>query len=231
MAARASPTIPSLVVSPEGAPNSVNSAETTNTARRRGRSSSLVSLQEVPADAQETLDQGALNNYNADWVNFKGAWLMHVVLVTLGKLLIDALPGMTQEISWTVVNCGYMAVTYLMFHHVKGVPFESNNGAWDELTFWEQIDGGAQYTPARKWLTCVPIGLFLISTHYTKFQSWLFAFNFVALLVTLTPKLPLLHRQRVKFLETEDESGGNTPVTLSSQKRQSEMPAINLSLD
>lgn len=60
-----------------------------------------------------------------------------------------------------------------MFHHVTGVPFESRYrcsdqcmlicsmtaGANDELTLWEQIDSGAQYTPAKKWLTSVPIGL------------------------------------------------------------------------
>jgi len=35
----------------------------------------------------------------------------------------------------------------------------TTSGAFDELTLWEQIDSGAQYTPAKKWLTSVPIGL------------------------------------------------------------------------
>lgn len=48
-----------------------------------------------------------------------------------------------------------------MFHHVTGLPFESQltGGAYDEYTLWEQIDAGAHYTPAKKWLTSVPIGL------------------------------------------------------------------------
>jgi len=46
-----------------------------------------------------------------------------------------------------------------MFHYVTGTPFESNGGVYDELTLWEQIDEGAQYTPAKKWLTSVPIGV------------------------------------------------------------------------
>lgn len=50
-------------------------------------------------------------------------------------------------------------ISYLMFHYVTGTPFESNAGVYDELTLWEQIDEGAQYTPAKKWLTSVPIGL------------------------------------------------------------------------
>lgn len=52
--------------------------------------------------------------------------------------------------------------SFIMFHHVTGLPFESTmttSGAYDDLTLWEQIDSGAQYTPAKKWLTSVPIGL------------------------------------------------------------------------
>jgi len=32
-----------------------------------------------------------------------------------------------------------------------------HGGAYDELTLWEQIDGGAQYTPTKKWLITFPI--------------------------------------------------------------------------
>jgi hypothetical protein len=49
-------------------------------------------------------------------------------------------------------------ITYVMFHYVTGTPFEGNNGGvYDRLTLWEQIDQGAQYTPAKKWLTILPI--------------------------------------------------------------------------
>lgn len=48
-----------------------------------------------------------------------------------------------------------------MFHYVTGTPFGSqdHSGAYDDLTMWEQIDEGAQYTPAKKWLVCMPIAL------------------------------------------------------------------------
>jgi hypothetical protein len=41
------------------------------------------------------------------------------------------------------------------------VPFDmtNNSGVYDNLTLWEQIDSGAQYTPAKKWLTTLPIVL------------------------------------------------------------------------
>ena len=52
---------------------------------------------------------------------------------------------------------------YLMFHWVTGIPFQSDlhAGAYDDLTLWEQIDEGAHYTPAKKWLFTVPIALYV----------------------------------------------------------------------
>lgn len=48
-----------------------------------------------------------------------------------------------------------------MFHWVTGTPFHSemHGGAFDDLTLWEQIDEGAQNTPAKKWLFSVPVCL------------------------------------------------------------------------
>jgi hypothetical protein len=107
--------------------------------------------------------------------------MIHVVLIATGKVIIDTLPGVTPNISWTAVNLSYLAVrgsprmpctkakknliltqcSYLMFHWVTGIPFGSSlhGGAYDDLTLWEQIDGGAQNTPSRKWLFSVPVGL------------------------------------------------------------------------
>ncbi|CAD6898067.1 unnamed protein product [Tilletia caries] len=39
---------------------------------------------------------------------------------------------------------------------------------------------GAQHTPAKKWLTSAPIGLFMISTHYTRCNLWPFTLQFCA---------------------------------------------------
>lgn len=48
-----------------------------------------------------------------------------------------------------------------MFHYVTGTPFESNAGAYDGLTLWEQIDDGAHFTPTKKWLMSLPILLYV----------------------------------------------------------------------
>ena len=90
--------------------------------------------------------------------------------------------------------------SFLMFHWVRGVPFEFNAGAYDNLNMWEQIDNGAQYTPAKKFLLSVPIVLFLLSTHYTHYDLTYFTINFLAVLGVVIPKLPYVSSTDVKFL-------------------------------
>ncbi|KAI9891961.1 MAG: hypothetical protein M1814_002155 [Vezdaea aestivalis] len=148
----------------------------TRTARRR-RSSSLI-YQEPPESIEHMSDQSALPNLNATWVN--------------AKVLFDIVPGVSQETSWTLTNISYMFGSYLMFHYVRGVPFEFNAGAYDNLNMWEQIDNGDQYTPAKKFLLSVPIVLFLLSTHYTHYDLTYFTINFLAVLGVVIPKLPFV---------------------------------------
>lgn len=102
------------------------------------------------------------------------------------------MPGVSQETSWTLTNISYMFGSYIMFHYVRGVPFEFNGGAFDNLNMWEQIDDGAQYTPAKKFLLSVPIMLFLLSTHYTHYDLAYFIINFLAVLGVVIPKLPFV---------------------------------------
>ncbi|KAK9459350.1 ORMDL family-domain-containing protein [Lipomyces oligophaga] len=163
---------------------------------RRRRSSSIISRVE-PETIEEQTDQAALPNLNANWVNNKGAWVIHFVLIAALKVFYDLLPGVSQELSWTLTNVSYVIGSYLMFHYVTGIPFEFNAGAYDNLNMWEQIDNGDQYTPAKKFLLGVPIGLFLISTHYTHYDISMFVLNCMACLLVVIPKLPSFYRVRL----------------------------------
>ena len=119
-----------------------------------------------------------------------GAWVIHFILIILAKIIFDAVPGMSQETSWTLTNISYMAGSYIMFHYVQGTPFEFNSGAFDNLNLWEQIDRGDQYTPTKKFLLFVPIFLFLLSTHYTHYDLAYFTINCLAVIAVVIPKLP-----------------------------------------
>ena len=101
--------------------------------RTRTRSGSLLKVEQVgEGSAEQDLDQNLYVNINADWVNMKGehdpsstvssdltslfslssgAWLVHPLLVFCGKIVIDTVPGMNQEISWTLTNLLYLLVS------------------------------------------------------------------------------------------------------------------------
>ena len=40
-----------------------------------------------------------------------GAWLIHPVIILMGKVLIDSIPNMTASYSWTMINLGYVLVS------------------------------------------------------------------------------------------------------------------------
>lgn len=149
-------------------------------------------------DAIDTQFQdSSFTNPNSDWVNSRGAWITNVFLVVITKLLFSVIPFINNEASWTLTNLSYMLGSFFMFHWIRGVPFEFNQGAWDDLTLWEQIDHGMQFTPTRKFLTAFPIVLFLLSTHYTHYDVPTFVVNLVALVVVLIAKLPSMDRVRL----------------------------------
>lgn len=171
-----------------------HSAHTVNTRKRR--SSSII--QHLEPDTIETkIDQSLNPNVNANWVHSKGAWIIHIVIILLLKIFFNFITVLNNDWKWTLTNLTYNIGSYIMFHQVKGTPFEFNSGAYDDLTMWEQIDNGDQYTPTKKFLMIVPISLFLISTHYSNYNLNLFILNGVSCLCVVIPKLAVSHRLRV----------------------------------
>lgn len=61
--------------SPNGGGNSSQVSRSSATATKRARSSSIVSVTEVKETYDDQLDQAALHNMNAEWVNYKGELL------------------------------------------------------------------------------------------------------------------------------------------------------------
>ncbi|CAI5760740.1 unnamed protein product [Candida verbasci] len=167
-----------------------------HTITRPRRSSSII--QHLEPDTIDTKIDQALNpNLNANWVNQKGAWLIHIIIIIILKIFYNFLNILNNDWKWTMTNLTYNIGSYIMFHQVKGTPFEFNSGAYDNLTMWEQIDNGDQYTPTKKFLMIVPIGLFLISTHYSNYNLNLFLLNGLSCLCVVIPKLAIAHRLRV----------------------------------
>ncbi|KAI8812774.1 ORMDL family, partial [Cladochytrium replicatum] len=126
-----------------------------------------------------------------------GSWITNLVMIVVLRFMFSIVPGLSTEAAWTLMNVVYNTITFFMFHWFIGTPFDLSQGEYENLTLWEQIDNGAQFTPAKKYLTAVPISLFLLSTHYTHYDFLTFMINLTSLVVALVPKLPQMHRVRL----------------------------------
>lgn len=185
-----------MSVSQDPSPGSLSPSSAGVTHRRR--SSSIISHVEEET-FEEKIDQETEPNLNADWVHSKGAWVIHIVIILFLKMFYNLVPGISNEISWSLTNATYVIGSYIMFHLVKGIPFEFNSGAYDNLTMWEQMDEGDFYTPTKKFLVGVPIFLFLCTTHYSHYDLQLFIVNLIICAVGVVPKLPIFDRLRISI--------------------------------
>ena len=77
------------------------------------------------------------------------------------------------------------------------MPRQCLQGKYDNLTFWEQLDDGLQYSRTRKFLTAVPVVLFLLASHSADYARHHLALNLIAVLVLVIAKLPVMDRVRI----------------------------------
>ena len=80
----------------------------------------------------------------------------------------------------TYLNIMHSVVTFYLFHWKKGSPVQADQGDYDSLTWWEQMDGEVQNTSNRKFFTSVPAALFLLAAHVNQYRSNVVYVNFTA---------------------------------------------------
>jgi hypothetical protein len=137
-------------------------------------------------------------NYNIEWVNNRGTWITYLLLIIGTRVFYGAMPSVSSDMAWTFTNLTHVISTFVLLHWLKGTPFtDRDQGEFRKLTLWEQIDYGQQFTPSRKFLTFVPIALFLLSVHCSHFTLSLFTINFLACLILTIAKLPAMHKVRI----------------------------------
>jgi hypothetical protein len=99
-------------------------------------------------------------------------------------------------LAWTYVHLMHGAASYWLLHWTKGSFAPEDQGRYGSLTLWEQVDNEMYGTSTRKFLTAVPLALFVLATHGTDFRKQPLGLNFVVVLVLLIAKLPALHKVR-----------------------------------
>ncbi|XP_047233999.1 ORM1-like protein 3 [Girardinichthys multiradiatus] len=137
-------------------------------------------------------------NPNTRVMNSRGIWLSYILGIGLLHITLLSIPFVSVPVVWTLTNLIHNLCMYLLLHTVKGTPFETpDQGKARLLTHWEQMDYGVQFTASRKFLTIIPIVLYILTSFYTKYDRVHFIVNTVSLLTVLIPKLPQLHGVRI----------------------------------
>lgn len=185
-----SPRSPLASTSPAPAPFSPNlsSSSTLPRASASGRRASTDFDRKPPPPAHV--------NRNAEWVSTPGGWAFVLCLLGLGWLAAAALLGDPGG-AWTAVHLAHGALTFYLLHWMKGSPVSADQGRYDGLTFWEQLDDGVQNTATRKFLIFLPALTFALASHGSDYSAQPLGLNLVVLLVLLVAKLPAMHTVRL----------------------------------
>ncbi|GAB4857645.1 hypothetical protein Ancab_015551 [Ancistrocladus abbreviatus] len=145
-------------------------------------------------------------NKNTEWFTYPGVWTTYILILFFSWLIVLSLLGCSSGMAWTIVHLFHFffrslwtaeIVTYHFFHWKKGTPFTDDQGIYNGLTWWEQIENGKQLTRNRKFLTVVPVVLYLIASHTTNYQNPMLFFNTLAVFVLVVAKFPHMHKVRI----------------------------------
>ncbi|VAH35105.1 unnamed protein product [Triticum turgidum subsp. durum] len=104
-------------------------------------------------------------NKNTEWFMYPGVWTTYIFILFVSWLLILSIFGCTPGFSLPSFCCYVLhvpalwVITYHFFHWKKGTPFADDQGMYNRLTWWEQMDNGKQLTRNRKFLVVVPVVL------------------------------------------------------------------------
>jgi len=129
-------------------------------------------------------------NKNVSWMNTSatGAFLGYCsIIAAFAWISILTLPFDT---AWTVVNLSHFVATFYLFHWRRGTPVRSDQGAYDDKTFWEQMDDGVPWTESKKVLFVAPVVLWIIGSHANQFSMAYFMITAVPLCTLLFAKIP-----------------------------------------
>ncbi|CAF1721176.1 hypothetical protein Bca4012_042183 [Brassica carinata] len=136
-------------------------------------------------------------NRNTEWFTYPGVWTTYILILFFSWLLVLSIFNCSPGMAWTIVHLAHFAVTYHLFHWKKGTPFGDDQGIYNRLTWWEQIDNGKQLTRNRKFLTLVPVVLYLIASHTTDYQNPMLFLNTLAVFIMVVAKFPHMHKVRI----------------------------------
>eukprot|EP01115_Flamella_aegyptia_P008805 TRINITY_DN36756_c0_g1_i1.p1 TRINITY_DN36756_c0_g1~~TRINITY_DN36756_c0_g1_i1.p1 ORF type:complete len:183 (-),score=0.54 TRINITY_DN36756_c0_g1_i1:118-666(-) len=150
-------------------------------------------------DSRPDMDPEIETNKNISWVHGLPLLVLYITLL-ISIRIVYFIIGISPGWSWTLINILHTLVTFPFFHWIKGVPFaglDNDQGVYENLTWWEQLDTGAQFTKTKKVLIIIPIVILILAEYTCDFQIYPTIINFIAFLPVFVGKLPVMHRVRL----------------------------------
>ena len=136
----------------------------------------------------------AVECFQIDTTRFAATYVM-LILIVYGAIHGS---GYTSEQSLSATNVAHALVTFVFFHWAKGSPDTHAQGDYDDLTVWEQLDGGASWSATKKVFLIVPTLVLLAYLNAADFSRHALAVHVpVYALLCILPKLPGMHRVRI----------------------------------
>jgi hypothetical protein len=84
-------------------------------------------------------------------------------------------------------------VTFLGLHMAQGSPVADDQPLLAGVEIWDQIDGGQEWTTAKRVLITIPVLLFMLTCEFTDYDHRYLIINLLVLIfLELAPKLPFL---------------------------------------
>jgi hypothetical protein len=136
----------------------------------------------------------AVECFQIDTTRFATTYIV-LILIVYGAIHGS---GYTSEQSLSATNVAHALVTFVFFHWAKGSPDTHAQGDYDDLTVWEQLDGGASWSATKKVFLIVPTLVLLAYLNAADFSRQALTIHVpIYALLCILPKLPGMHRVRI----------------------------------
>lgn len=103
-----------------------------------------------------------------------------------------------------------MQITFIIFHWIKGSPDDNNQGEFNALTLYEQIDAGVPWTLTKKFMMLVPTIVTWIACHEANYKPIYIMVNCGLFVILIIAKMPQMHRVRIFGINSTP--GIDTPI-------------------
>lgn len=136
----------------------------------------------------------AVECFSIDTTRFATIYVMLVLIV----FFAISGSGYTSAQSLSATHIAHALVTFVFFHWAKGSPDTHAQGEYDDMTVWEQLDGGASWSATKKVFLIVPTLVLLAQLNAADFSRNALTLHVpIYALLCILPKLPGMHKVRI----------------------------------